>query len=79
MKKFLAKIFVIAALVFSAAFALLACSSGTPDAPPSYPEQPSDNGGNDKNCETEDKNDDTNGDNSGNNGGGIWTPPVKEN
>ena len=79
MKKFLAKIFVIAALLIGAAFAFPSCSSKTPDAPPLYPEQPSDNGGNDKNGETKDKNDDTNGDNNGNNGGGIWTPPVKEN
>lgn len=75
MKKFLAKILVIAALVSGMAFAFSSCSSQGENYFNRYHEQPSED--NDKNNENEDKNDHNN-DKKDNNGGGIWTPPVKE-
>lgn len=75
MKKFLAKILVIAALVSGMAFAFSSCSSQGENYLNRYHEQPSED--NDKNNENEDKNDHNN-DKKDNNGGGIWTPPVKE-
>ena len=75
MKKFLAKILVIAALVSGTAFAFSSCSSQGENYLNRYQKQPSED--NDKNNENEDKNDHNN-DKKDNNGGGIWTPPVKE-
>mgnify|MGYP000000633601 FL=1 len=75
MKKFLAKILVIAALVSGMAFAFSSCSSQGENYLNWYQKQPSED--NDKNNENEDKNDHNN-DKKDNNGGGIWTPPVKE-
>ncbi len=72
MKKFLAKILVIAALISGSAFAFSACSSESEDYVYWKNEQPSED--NDKNNDN-DKNDDKKDDDKG---GGIWTPPVKE-